>query len=105
MEHLDIRLLGEPQLLFNGAPWELRAPGTAWSVIAMLVTRPHPVARAALSSLLWPDRDTAGARSALRRFLYILSTTLPPSIQWIVSDAKTLAWNHGAPCCIDVLDF
>jgi DNA-binding SARP family transcriptional activator/tetratricopeptide (TPR) repeat protein len=105
MTDLDIKLLGEPQLLFCGAPWALRAPRTTWSVIALLVMHPHPIARAALSSILWPDRESAGARSALRRFLYILTTTLPPSAQWIVSDAKSLGWNHSAPCRIDVLEF
>jgi DNA-binding SARP family transcriptional activator len=105
MATLEIRLLGEPQLHLDGAPWPLRAPSKAWSLIALLAMRPHPIARAALSPILWPDKDDAGARAALRRFLHMLSTTLPPSSRWIASDAKSLAWNHDAPCRIDVVDF
>ena len=105
MSSLEITLLGEPGLRFEGKPLVLRAPRVTWSLIALLIMHPRPIERAGLASLLWPDREESKARTTLRSRLHVLLSALPASSQWITCDTKTLAWNHAAPCRIDVLEF
>jgi DNA-binding SARP family transcriptional activator/tetratricopeptide (TPR) repeat protein len=105
MASLEITLFGEPALAYDGEPWPLRAPRVTWSLVALLVASPRPLDRAALGCLLWPDKEDATSRATLRRYLHRLTSALPPAVQWIVGDAKTLQWNRLADCRVDVLEF
>lgn len=105
MARLDITLFGEPGLLDEGRSRTLRAPRTAWSLLALLVTQGRPLERAALAAALWPEHDTPLARATLRRYLHLLTSALPSGVAWIESDAKTIAWNASAPFSVDVLEF
>jgi DNA-binding SARP family transcriptional activator len=101
---LEVNLLGEPELRFDGRAWNLQAPRITWSLIALLVLNPRPLERAGLGCLLWPDREDEVARSTLRRYLHRLTNALPPG-EWILTTAKTLAWNRDAGSVVDVLEF
>jgi DNA-binding SARP family transcriptional activator/tetratricopeptide (TPR) repeat protein len=105
MPDLEIRLLGEPEVLNGEVRAELRAPRLAWSLIAMLVMRPRPLKRAVVAAALWPEKADSLALLTLRRFLHLVTVALPSSHQWIVSSAKSIEWNRTAPCRIDALEF
>jgi predicted ATPase/DNA-binding SARP family transcriptional activator len=105
---LEIRLLGEPEFAFEGAPFRFAAPPRALPLLAwLLLHRRAPLSRDSVAFTFWPDALEEDARGDLRRHLYYLTKALPaPSGEpWVLADKKTIAWNERAPATFDVLDF
>lgn len=77
----------------------------AMALLAYLVSHPDkPQPRAHLAGVLWPDSESAQARTNLRRELHHLRTLLNenPCLQ---VDAGFLCWRSGPDCAVDVEDF
>jgi DNA-binding SARP family transcriptional activator/tetratricopeptide (TPR) repeat protein len=72
---LDIRLLGPPEILVDGAPLVVDTR-KAVAILVVLAADQRPYARDELAALLWPDADDAAARGALRRTLSALRTAV-----------------------------
>ncbi|MGH3445466.1 MAG: ATP-binding protein [Nocardioidaceae bacterium] len=80
-------------------------PSRALALLGYLVTRPGvPQPRAHLAELLWPDSDTAQARTNLRRELHHLRAALGEDGPLSV-DQAALCWQDAADCVVDVGDF
>ena len=103
---LEIKLCGEPQVRYDGKPWKIRVTSPCWSLLALLTMQRQPLARASVAPMLWPDALDSEALANLRRHLHVLVKALPPSDDpWIVTDAKTMAWNSAIPSRVDVVEF
>jgi predicted ATPase len=101
-------LLGEPRLLYRGAPHAFRAPARAFSLLAyLLLHRDRVLTRDALAFGFWPDLGETDARTKLRAHLhYITSAGLPETgVPWILADKRTVGWNSAAGVWVDALDF
>lgn len=70
---LDIKLLGAPQILFNGAPLTLRRNSVkARAILYYLAATGAPESRERLAGLFWSDWPEAKARAYLRGELHLL---------------------------------
>jgi DNA-binding SARP family transcriptional activator len=58
---IQLNLLGQPELIVNGARATLRTQ-KALALLAYLVVESRPVDRARLVALLWPDSDESRGR-------------------------------------------
>jgi DNA-binding SARP family transcriptional activator len=68
---LDIRLLGPPEVLVDGAPLVVDTR-KAVAILILLAAEGRAFARDELAALLWPDADASAAGGALRRTLSTL---------------------------------
>jgi predicted ATPase/DNA-binding SARP family transcriptional activator len=105
---LEIRLLGQPEFVYDGAPFRFNAPPRTLPLLAWLVLhRRAPALRDSVAFALWPDAAEEDARGDLRRHLYYLTKALPPENgePWLRADRKTVAWNARAALSFDVADF
>ena len=68
---LDIRLLGPPEILVDGAPLVVDTR-KAVAILALLGAEGRAFGRDELAALLWPDADQPAANGALRRTLSTL---------------------------------
>ena len=68
---LDIRLLGPPEILVDGAPLIVDTR-KAVAILALLGAEGRAFGRDELAALLWPDSDQPAANGALRRTLSTL---------------------------------
>lgn len=68
---LDIRLLGPPEVLVDGAPLVVDTR-KAVAILALLAAEGRAFGREELAALLWPDADGSAAHGALRRTLSAL---------------------------------
>ncbi|MBI3734490.1 MAG: AAA family ATPase, partial [Chloroflexi bacterium] len=80
---LSIRLLGAPQILFDGQPVQL-ARRKSRALIYYLAAHPSPLARERLLAFFWPDASRASAQQVLRTTLSGLRKTLGAAL--VVSD-------------------
>ena len=104
---LEVRLLGRPELRFDGIGLAHVTPPRVFSLLAFLIlNRDRPMTRAAAASALWIDELEDDARSNLRRHLSVLNAGLPKiDVPWILTTTTTLQWNPNAPAWIDVVEF
>ncbi len=105
---LEIRLFGQPDIRYAGAPVKFAKRSATLAMLALLVLkRDRALAREALAFTLFPDHDEAGALAELRRYLYLANKALPErdGDPWIVSDAETVRWNDSAAAFVDVVEF
>jgi DNA-binding SARP family transcriptional activator len=65
---LDIRLLGPPEVLVDGAPLVVDTR-KAVAILALLAAEGRAFAREELATLLWPESEQSAAHGALRRTL------------------------------------
>lgn len=79
MDELTVELLGPPRITVGRAPLAVDTR-KAVAILALLVVDGEQ-SRDALTTMLWPDSDTAHARGALRRTLSVLNTALGPHHQ------------------------
>ncbi len=68
---LDIRLLGPPEVLVDGAPLVVDTR-KAVAILVLLAAEGRAFARDELAALLWPDAEAPAAAGALRRTLSTL---------------------------------
>jgi DNA-binding SARP family transcriptional activator len=104
---LEVRLLGRPELRFDGMGLAHVTPPRIFSLLAFLiVNRDRRLTRAAVASALWIDELEDDARSNLRRHLNVLNAGLPKiGVSWILATTTTLQWNPEAPAWIDIVEF
>jgi DNA-binding SARP family transcriptional activator len=104
---IDVRLLGPTRIACDGAGIESRLSAHTLRLIALLVCRQHDrLTREDAAFALWPDSSEAEARANLRRHLYRLQQSLPPSAKpWIVADKKTLRWGAPGETTVDAVEF
>lgn len=76
---LDIRLLGPPEILVDGAPLVVDTR-KAVAILALLGAEGRAFARDELAALLWPDADQPAAHGALRRTLSTLRAATGDSV-------------------------
>ena len=99
---LQIRLLGAPQVILNGAPVAGLTSAKALALLFYLAVTKQMHARPALAALFWGDMPEAAARGNLRKALQQLREHLGPHLH-IERDAAGLA--EDAPCWVDALEF
>ena len=76
---LEVRLLGELGVEFDGTALTLPTSRRACALLAWLALRPGPHSRSRLAALLWPDVLDASARASLRSALWALRAALGPA--------------------------
>ena len=76
---LDIRLLGPPEILVDGAPLVVDTR-KAVAILALLGADGRAFGRDELAALLWPDADQPAAHGALRRTLSTLRSATGESV-------------------------
>lgn len=103
---LHIHLFGHLRLLADGHLYRFQGlPKTTGLLAYLLLHRHTPVARDHLAFLLWDDVPESEARANLRRHLHDLHRALPPDVEWLLRDTKSVQWNPGAPAWLDVAEF
>jgi predicted ATPase/DNA-binding SARP family transcriptional activator len=106
---LRIHLFGRFRLFVGDEAWPFNAPPKTLPLLAyLLLNRTKRIPRQNLSFILWPDDTEDAARANLRRHLHSLRQALPqppPNYPWLLSDAKTLAWNPEVDAWLDVDEF
>ena len=106
MATLEIRLLGEFGILYQGAPVGGLGATRAQCLLAyLLLHRDAPISRQHLAFLFWPDSAESQARTNLRNLLHSLLQLLPESERFVQADSQTVQWRPDAPCSVDVQDF
>src|SRR5512144_904022 len=103
---LEIRLLGEFAIIYNGVPLTNMNSTRAQSLLAyLLLHRDAPISRQRLAFLFWPDSTEAQARTNLRSLLHALLQALPESERFVQSDGQTVQWRAEGPFTLDVDTF
>lgn len=105
---LEIRLFGQPDIRYDGAPVKFAKRSTTLAMIALLVLKGgRALSRESLAFTLFPDDDEPNALAELRRYLYLANKALPArnGSLWIVSDAETVRWNDLGATFVDVTEF
>ncbi|MBV8433584.1 MAG: AAA family ATPase [Candidatus Eremiobacteraeota bacterium] len=108
MQRLAIRLLGKPELSFDGTVLKWKAPPKTFPLLAMLgLHRGHGLARRQLAIALWPDDLESEGLTKLRRHLYHVNRSLPAieGLEWILQARDLIVWNDAAPAWFDVRAF
>lgn len=101
---MRIGLLGGVEVAGTN-PTAARGSSRALALLAYLVSHPDkPQPRAHLAGVLWPESESAQARTNLRRELHHLRALLVenPCLQ---VDAGFLCWRCEPDCVVDVHDF
>jgi len=103
---LQVRLLGQLRLTFDGRPVEgLTTPRLQSLLAHLLLHSEAPQSRARLSFTFWPDASEANGRNNLRQLLHQLRQALPEADRFIRADANSVQWSPEAPFWLDVADF
>lgn len=106
--HIEVRLFGQADVRFAGAPIKFAKRAATLAMLAQLVLkRGRSLSRDSLAFTLFPDHDEEGALAELRRYLYRANKALPErnGEPWILSDADTVRWNENAEALVDVFEF
>jgi DNA-binding SARP family transcriptional activator/predicted ATPase len=103
---LQIHLLGECRLVYDGAPVRVGATARLHTLLAyLLLHRDAPQPRHHLAYLFWPDAPEEQARNNLRQLLHQLRHALPDADRFLSADAATLCWRADASFSLDVAEF
>ncbi|MEZ4771332.1 MAG: hypothetical protein R2844_23300 [Caldilineales bacterium] len=102
MARLEIRLLGEPSIRWDGQPWEI-ARRQARALLYRLAASPEPVARSQLTFLFWPDAPDTAARRNLTQRLSLLRRDLPDPR--LVQTTATHVQLDRERVCVDTSQF
>ncbi len=98
---LEIRLLGQFDVRFDGQPVDI-ASRPAQSLLAYLcLTAGAPHRRERLAALFWPDTPDANARSNLRHALWRLRAALDPAGEYLIVDSQVITFNINADYRLD----
>ncbi len=103
-----VRFFGNVSLHIDGQECRLRVPRRALEVLALLACHHgRRVERNLISQALWPDSPEEEGRANLRRYLHLLSKTLPGADRspWFLGDKVALWWNAEAPYRVDLFEF
>jgi DNA-binding SARP family transcriptional activator len=105
MACLEVRLLGELRVQFDGADVDLPVSRRARALLARLALRPGPHSRSGLAALLWPDVPDASARASLRSALWALRAALGPAADGYLCAGRDSAELTGDGLLVDVREF
>ena len=105
MARLEVSLLGELRVQFDGAALDLPASRRARALLAWLALRPGPHSRSRLAALLWPDVLDASARASLRSALWALRAALGPAADGYLRTGRDFAELAGDGLLVDVREF
>src|SRR5579863_1709921 len=102
---LELRLLGQPAFLVDGAPRPLRfARRRSVHVLTLCALQGGAgISRAALAAHLWPDVPDAEARGNLRRHLSGIAEFFSALRQPLDLDSATVRWNARSEIVVDFL--
>lgn len=108
--HLDLQLLGPPEITLGGTPVSFRYDKMRALLIYLAVEarRPHP--REVLAGLLWPDTPDRDARRNLNQALFNLRQALREKTdatepQFLLASRDTLQFNTASDHTLDVATF
>ncbi|MDY6875742.1 MAG: BTAD domain-containing putative transcriptional regulator [Chloroflexota bacterium] len=109
-ETLILRLLGEPQFLYQGATLTKLLARKEQALLIYLACQPEQrFSRDHLATLLWGETIQSQARYNLRRALWHLRRVLTqaglPSEACLAVEGPWICIHPTAPCWVDVLDF
>src|SRR5918998_450779 len=96
---LHLFFLGTPRIERDGVPVTVDTRKAVALMAYLAVTRQRH-SRDALSTLLWPEYDSTGARAALRRTLSALNKALAGD--WLEVDRETIGLSRRAHMWLDV---
>jgi DNA-binding SARP family transcriptional activator len=103
---LQIRLLGELQLLYGDAVVSgIDSPRLQSLLAYLLLHRNTPLTRSQLAYLLWPDSSDSQARTNLRVLLLRLRRLLPEADLYLHSEGHYIQWQPTSPFTLDVASF
>lgn len=102
MPNLEIRLLGAPQVILDGAPVAFRLRKSL-ALLVYLAATGQPHSRDKLATLLWPGYDQSSTRAYLRKALSLLQQDLPGD--WLSSDRHQVALPDDSGLWLDVDEF
>ncbi len=103
---LQIRLLGDFQLLYRGEPATAFHQARLRSLLAYLVLHRHASqTRQRLAFLFWPESNERQAYSNLRKALSALRGAVPDAKDFLHIDAKVVQWSPASPFVLDVAQF
>ncbi|MGD0701613.1 MAG: AAA family ATPase [Trebonia sp.] len=105
MAVLEVCLLGELRVEFDGAPVTLPTSRRACALLAWLALRPGPHSRSRLAALLWPDVLDASARASLRSALWALRAAFGPAAGEYLHTGRDYVALAGDGLRIDVREF
>ena len=110
MPHLEIRLFGHLELVYDGRPHRFRVPPKAAALMAyLLVHAGETLSRPALAATLWPDDPDDEARGKIRRHLHRIARALPVppnrALSWIDVTATTVGWRPNPEVWVDLHEF
>jgi DNA-binding SARP family transcriptional activator len=106
MPTLQIRLLGDFQLLYQGELVTTVNQLRQQSLLAYLVLHHGvPQMRHHLAFLFWPDTTEVQALTNLRNLLHKLRQALPNPEHLLQADTQTIQWRPEISYTIDVVEF
>ncbi len=89
---VEVRLLGNVEVLVDGARIEACASRRAWSLLAWLALYPGEHRRTGVAARFWPDVLDSSARGSLRSAIWTLRRTLGPEAEEaLVADRDRVA--------------
>lgn len=107
MNALQIRLLGEFSMVYNGKLITTINRARLQSALAFLVLHSHaPQLRRHMAFQLWPDSTERQAQNNLRKLLHQLRTALAKfADDWLYIDGQTVHWQPDIAWSVDAVDF
>ena len=98
---LEIRLLGVPEIILDGAPVALRTR-KALVLLAYLAVEGKPQPRLRLMDMLWPDSDELLGRASLRNALAHIRLALGPyAARRLLAQEDSVAFEAGPGVVLD----
>src|SRR5688572_21191949 len=109
-EHLDLHLLGPPEIMVEGVPVSFRYDKMRGLLIYLAVEARRPPPRDVLAGLLWPDTPDRDARRNLNQALFNLRQALHENTdatkpQFLLANRDTLQFNTASDHALDVANF
>lgn len=103
---LEIRLLGEFSLAYNGRVVRGLSASRMQSLVAyLLLHRRMTLMRQQLAYLFWADSTETQARTNLRKLLHQLGQALPEANNYLHLEGQEVQWVEVAPLVLDVQEF
>ncbi|OQA47523.1 MAG: Transcriptional regulatory protein MoaR1 [Chloroflexi bacterium ADurb.Bin325] len=103
---LQIQLLGEFCLTYNGAPvTTLCSPRLRALLAYLIVHRGAPQPRQRLAFMLWPDSSEEQARTNLRNLIHLLRQALSDADYGLRGEGQVIFWEPDQPYTLDIVEF
>ncbi|MCU0502883.1 MAG: 6-hydroxy-D-nicotine oxidase, partial [Anaerolineae bacterium] len=103
---IELRLLGQFQLLLDGKPVDGFSQARLQLLLAYVTLhRTLTLSRQHLAFIFWPDSSEKQAFANLRKLLYLLRQALPAIDRCLALTVETVAWQSDAAFTLDVADF